>query len=542
VALALASAVVIAIGAIAVGIADSSWLLATFGGVVLWILIVLSVVGVAGVNESVREYERESVVDSVTALPNVERLVLDLEHAIGEPAGRHVLSMYLLHGIKTYTDAYGRACGDVLLSWLARKLEHAVGDRATVYRMRGSEFALLAAGDEHATAEVRELAIAALVEHGEGFVVYASVGEVGLSDPAPSVSEALKLADHRAHAHRRATELELGPEPPEDPSEATRSGSSRFDVAELATTVGRAMGVPANELDDVAVAAHLRDIGNMAVPNVILSHTGNLPPAEWRFIELHTLVGERLLGANFGMERVAALVRSSHERWDGSGYPNRLRGELIPLGSRIVFVCSAFEDMTSARAHRDALEVEDALAELERGAGTQFDPDVVRAFLEAYATSRGQDRGALASASHRRLRVLVADDDAATRFLLWRRVEAAGHECVTVDSGLRAWEMYRRERPDLVVLDSRLPELDGNELCRRIRRQPNAPFTYVLMVAALGDHGRIQAGLDAGADDFVTKPIVRQELDLSLVAAARAVALQTHPRRRAAQQGLRQTQ
>jgi HD-GYP domain-containing protein (c-di-GMP phosphodiesterase class II) len=82
------------------------------------------------------------------------------------------------------------------------------------------------------------------------------------------------------------------------------------------------------------------------------------------------------------MEPVAVLVRSSHERWDGSGYPDGLAGEQIPLGSRIVFVCSAFHDMTSERPHQPALEPEEALAELERGAGTQFDPNVVAAFRE----------------------------------------------------------------------------------------------------------------------------------------------------------------
>ena len=328
--------------------------------------------------------------------------------------------------------------------------------------------------------------------------------------------------------------MQLGQQPPEDATEAVRAAPSRFDVAELATTVGRTMGVPADELDDVSAAAHLRDIGNLAVPNVILNHSGDLPPREWRFIRLHTLVGERLLAANFGMESVAALVRSSHERWDGNGYPDRLHGEEIPLGSRIVFVCSAFEDMTSARSHRQALDVEDALAELERGAGSQFDPEVVAAFREAYSASRDGDQGALASASNRRLRVLVADDDAASRFLLWRRVEAAGHECVTADNGTRAWELYRRELPDIVISDSRLPEIDGNELCRRIRSKPNAPYAYFVIVNALGDDDRVQAGIDAGADAFVTKPIIREEFDLSIVAAARAVALAAAPGRHAA--------
>jgi two-component system, cell cycle response regulator len=111
---------------------------------------------------------------------------------------------------------------------------------------------------------------------------------------------------------------------------------------------------------------------------------------------LHTLVGERLLAGGLGMEAVARLVRSSHERWDGSGYPDGLSGERIPIGSRILFVCTAYHDMTTDRPHHGALEAADALAQLERGAGTQFDPEVVRAFREEVAGTLEQSLGSTA--------------------------------------------------------------------------------------------------------------------------------------------------
>jgi response regulator RpfG family c-di-GMP phosphodiesterase len=199
-----------------------------------------------------------------------------------------------------------------------------------------------------------------------------------------------------------------------------------------------------------------------------------------------------------------------------------------------VFVCSAFEDMTSSRAHRKALDVEAAVAELDQGAGTQFDPEVVSAFHRAF-TASGERRPSLgAPRSRRRMRVLVADDDAASRFLLWRAVEAAGHECVTVQDGLRAWDVYRSQRPDVVISDSRLPGIGGDELCCRIRQQSEASYTYFVMVTALGDLGRIRKGIGAGADDLLTKPIVRQELDMRLHAAARAAAVNGNLRRQLA--------
>jgi len=199
-----------------------------------------------------------------------------------------------------------------------------------------------------------------------------------------------------------------------------------------------------------------------------------------------------------------------------------------------VFVCSAFEDMTSDRPHREALDVEAALAELDHGAGSQFDPEVVRAFRDAFTASRDRHQPKLESTSPPRMLVMVADDDAASCYLLRSAVEAAGHQCITVQDGRRAWETYCEEIPDVVISDSRLPELDGDELCRRIRGDADAKPTYFVMVTALGDLGRIRRGIGAGADDFLTKPIVRQELDMRLLAAARARALQAKSHKRLA--------
>ncbi len=288
------------------------------------------------------------------------------------------------------------------------------------------------------------------------------------------------------------------------------------------------MGLPADRLDDLAAAAHLRDIGNMALPGEILRQEHELSAAEWDFIRLHTLVGERLLSANFAMSEVGRLVRSSHERWDGGGYPDGLSGEQIPRGSRIVFVCTAFQDMTSARPYRDALTVDEALAQLREAAGGQFDPDVVRVFDEVFEQVADGGRIPTAAPVPRRLRVLVADDDAASRFLLWRSVEAAGHECVTVGSGTEALELFRRELPDIVLCDARLPEIDGHDLCRLIRTEPQAPHTYFVMLTALGDLGLARGEGGAGADDFLTKPIAREELDSRLTAAARGVFTHDH--------------
>jgi response regulator RpfG family c-di-GMP phosphodiesterase len=350
-------------------------------------------------------------------------------------------------------------------------------------------------------------------------MISCAVGESALPAEAASAEDAIDTAARRAHSNRAAPHIESKLQPPDDPMEALRLVRPRYDVAALSMRIGRHLGVPIDELDDLQAAAQLRDVGNMAIPSAVLSHAGELPGHEWEFIRLHTIVGERLL-ANFGMDAVARLVRSSHERWDGSGYPDGLSGEEIPLGSRIVSVCSAFQDMTSERSHRPALTAAEALHELERGAGLQFDPAIVRAFAEEFATRPEIEDGSFGPSGRQPMHVLVADDDAASRFLLQRGIEAAGHECVAVEDGRLALEKVREVSPDIVIADWDLPSMTGDELCRRIREDPAGHQTFFAILVALDDSDRVRQGLLAGADDFLAKPFDREDLDMLLDAAS----------------------
>jgi HD-GYP domain-containing protein (c-di-GMP phosphodiesterase class II) len=148
-------------------------------------------------------------------------------------------------------------------------------------------------------------------------------------------------------------------------------------VGELATAVGRHFIDDPEQLDLLRRAAELHDIGKMAVPDAILAKPGALDEEEWALIHDHTLVGERILRAAEALAPAAHLVRSSHERFDGGGYPDGLAGEEIPLGSRIIFVCDAFQAMTSSRPYSPAIPAAAAIAELRTCASTQFDPRVV---------------------------------------------------------------------------------------------------------------------------------------------------------------------
>jgi two-component system, cell cycle response regulator len=152
------------------------------------------------------------------------------------------------------------------------------------------------------------------------------------------------------------------------------------DVSQLAVRTGRELGLEPEDLDVVARAAELHDIGKVAVPDDIIHKPGSLDDVEWRIMRQHTLVGERILAAAPALKGVARLVRLSHERWDGTGYPDALTADEIPIGARIIAVCDTYDAMTSERAYATARSHDDAIAELRRCAGGQLDPAVVDAF------------------------------------------------------------------------------------------------------------------------------------------------------------------
>jgi GGDEF domain-containing protein len=362
---------------------------AILGAVVTLVLLGRS--GGAGGAASQARTTGEAPLDPVTGLATHDRLLVDLGREL-DGGSEVTLYLFALDGFKDYNDAYGDQCGDALLGWLGRKLRDAVGSYGSAYRMRGGSFALLAVGSERFTNALCAAAASALNETGDGFQISCDVGSASLPSEASVPREGLELAARRAAKAAGERHVRSGRRAPADAIEALRLVRSRQDVATLAVAIARRLGVPEGQIEDIENAMHLCDVGNVAVPRAVLSYPGKITGPEWQFIHLHTLVGARLIAGPLGMEAVAGLVRHSHERWDGAGYPDGLSGSAIPLGSRIVFVCSAFHDMTSERPHNPALEPADAVAQLERGAGSQFDPAVVDAFRAEFL---GEDDAAL---------------------------------------------------------------------------------------------------------------------------------------------------
>jgi response regulator RpfG family c-di-GMP phosphodiesterase len=145
------------------------------------------------------------------------------------------------------------------------------------------------------------------------------------------------------------------------------------------------MGVEGEELTQLRHAASLHDVGKVAIPDAIITKPGALDDDEWAFMRRHTVIGERIIAAAPALGPAAKLVRSSHEAFDGSGYPDALAGAEIPLGARVIAVCDAFDAMISTRPYSPPKTTDQALAELRRCAGTQFDPVAVDVFVQVIA-------------------------------------------------------------------------------------------------------------------------------------------------------------
>ncbi len=159
------------------------------------------------------------------------------------------------------------------------------------------------------------------------------------------------------------------------------TGEHSEEVVEMARRVAAALGLDQRETEHVAAAALLHDIGKVAMPDRILNKPGALDEAEWALMREHPVIGERILRAIPGMGAVARIVRHEHESYDGSGYPDGLRGDDIPIGSRIILACDTYSAMTTDRPYRAAQTHHYAIAELSRCAGRQFDPKVTEALI-----------------------------------------------------------------------------------------------------------------------------------------------------------------
>jgi two-component system, cell cycle response regulator len=338
---------------------------------------------------------RLALTDPLTGLNNRRRLMQDLELACVTASARKPLELVLydLNGFKSYNDTFGHPAGDALLVRLSDKLRASVAGHGSAYRMGGDEFCVLLKAPGTGVGQLLWSSVSALAEQGPGFSITAAHGVVSIPAEASDSSTILQIADQRMYQRKEATREHSAVQQLRDV--LLQAFNERYPdlqthqrgVGALVLAVGRRMGVVGEQLDVLARAAELHDVGKIAIPDAILAKPGPLTAEEWRFMRRHTILGERILMAAAALRPVAKLVRSTHERYDGGGYPDGLAGEQIPLGARIIFVCDAYDAMTSDRTYSRAVTPVEAIAELRACAGTQFDPAVVAAFVATVSES-----------------------------------------------------------------------------------------------------------------------------------------------------------
>jgi diguanylate cyclase (GGDEF)-like protein len=383
----VAAAVAALLAALTVGVTAGEAGVVVAAAVGLWLWL-------DTVRTRVEESRELALTDDLTGLGNRRRLLGDLERAIceGTDHSPSALAMFDLDGFKAYNDTHGHPAGDALLARLGARLGGTFARSGAAYRLGGDEFCLLLRGSPAQLERALASALASLTE--EEADVRPSYGFALLPREARDPSSALRIVDQRMYAQkdgrrastkRQARDILLALLDQHAPDLRAHCDW----VSDLARSVAQGLGLPRDRVEEVALAAELHDVGKAVVPRSILEKPGPLDKSEWEIMRRHTAVGEAILSAAPALRGVAGLVRATHERIDGLGYPDGLAGEEIPLGSRIVAVCDAFDAMTSDRAYRPAMSRDAALAELEAGAGTQFDAAVVaaaRAALEHPST------------------------------------------------------------------------------------------------------------------------------------------------------------
>jgi len=353
---------------------------------------------------------RLALTDPLTGLGNHRHFYEQLEREALAADSTNPLSICLLDvdDFKQINDLYGHPVGDQALVRIADRLRQ----DGEAFRIGGDEFALLLPGKT--AREAMEIAegvigrVSGTAQLSAGVVTYPDHG-VERSELVRVADSALYLAkEHGKNRVRvyRPDLLELAElrRLAEGPDRAARlraaaslahavdardayTGSHSYMVGELSARVAKRMGLETEQVELARLAGSLHDLGKLAIPEEILRKPGPLNEAERLVLERHPQIGFRMLDS-LGVEPVASWVLHHHERWDGDGYPDRLGGEAIPLGSRILFVADAYDAMTTDRVYRSKLSHDRAIAELERCAGTQFDPDIVCAFKEEFDEPR----------------------------------------------------------------------------------------------------------------------------------------------------------
>jgi diguanylate cyclase (GGDEF)-like protein/putative nucleotidyltransferase with HDIG domain len=378
--------------ALAIGVGGSSWSEQTLFTVVLACAGAMSAWQARNHDRQRCALAESSRTDPLTGCLNrrgfAERAAAEIAVAMRRCRQGAVLVLDVDH-FKLVNDRHGHAAGDELLCWVVRTLQRSLRPNDAIGRLGGDEFAVLLPEIEPAAAFLS----AARITRALSSRAPASIGVAAFPIDGTELEDLMRLADMRLYESRRGRPRGSSSGMTERLSWATAMAEAvdmRMDsshehsraVGEWAVAIAERLGWEEERLGLLRIAAMLHDVGKVAVPDHILRKPGPLERVELEVIMQHSNTGAELVSRIEGLDRIVPWIRHSHESFDGSGYPDGLSGEAIPLASRILLVADAFDAITSTRPYRQARSVADAREELTRHAGRQFDPACVRALLE----------------------------------------------------------------------------------------------------------------------------------------------------------------
>ena len=384
------------------------------------------------VAEALAQIEARASRDRLTGVANRETLLAALIGSVERAArsGRTLAVAFVdIDRFKAINDAYGHASGDSVLRQVAALVSRSVRAGDVVGRYGGEEFMVIlpdtdAEGARRVAERLRATVMRSPLRIAGGMDLQTTVsigiaagtgGELRLDVLVAEADAAMYIAKSRGRNQTRVF-AELGADAP---FIAARAASDRQEVAAaigqwagmtmiqalaslltpqpshrgrpsdmiaaMATGLAARMGVPDAEIEQIRLASLLHDAGKLAIPPDILDKSEPLTETEWQTVTEHARMGETVIEQATSLRETIPIVLHHHERYDGSGYPEGLKGRAIPIGARIVAIADAYQAMVHDRPHQKAISHGAALAELQLHAGSQFDPDLVAAFCELYA-------------------------------------------------------------------------------------------------------------------------------------------------------------
>lgn len=339
--------------------------------------------------EKQKQVEYLSFHDHLTGLYNrryMEMIIRRMDEAQIRPLALMVIDV---NGLKLTNDAFGHDMGDLLLKKVAEIITSCVREEDVVCRVGGDEFVLVL---PHTTEEEAEclrsrIKTLALESSMESVMISLAMGYAVKTDPEQELTEIQKLADNNMYKNKlkkgrimRSRTIET----------VLRNINSKYDyeqihterVSQFCERIALALGLPPKDVEDAKISGSLHDIGKIMISPETLNKTEKLTDREWEEVRKHPMTGYQILRGVDEYSSLAKVILHHHERMDGKGYPDHLAGEEIPLLSRIITVADAFEAMTASRSYQKTKTLEEAIAELKRCRGTQFDPRIVDVFVE----------------------------------------------------------------------------------------------------------------------------------------------------------------